>query len=85
MPSFSNVLSTDSIPSPNLMTHPFVTHSEVCCNEVMHHLAANYQLLVSSAISGMAHKKNCVVQNLVISEENYLGLTNHILCYADFS
>jgi len=62
------------------MTHPFVTHSEVCCNEVMQCLAANYQLLFSSAISGMAHKKNCVVQNSVISKRRIIWALQVTYC-----
>jgi len=59
---FSTALSADPIPSPSLMTHPSVPRREACCNEVMRRLAANYQLLVFSAISGIAHKKNCLAK-----------------------
>ena len=68
-----HVLTTDSIPSPSAVTRPFVHHRAVCCSEVVHRLAKNYQLLVSSAIAGMAHKKNCGVQNFMISRGELSG------------
>jgi hypothetical protein len=39
----------------------------------MHHLAENFRLCVSSSIAGMAYKKNCVVQILVISRGEVSG------------
>jgi hypothetical protein len=60
--SFSIVLSTDPIPSwhPRPKSNDLslrVHHREVCCNEVIHHRAENFQLCVSSSMAAMTHKK----------------------------